>query len=85
MASLKDDTIRPSDLPFYIQQGRLSRRGGPGSIRAVQARAEKEAIIRALGKSGYNKSRAAQILGIHRTLLYKKLKKYGLPLKPPRP
>lgn len=84
MASLEDDTIRPSDLPFYVQQGRRSRRSGPGSIRAVQARAEKEAIIRALEKSGYNKSSAAQILGIHRTLLYKKLKKLGLPLKPPR-
>jgi len=83
MALLEDNTIRPSDLPFYIQQGRLSRRSGPGTIRAVQARAEKEAIVRALEKSGYNKSRAAEMLGIHRTLLYKKLKKYGLPLKSP--
>ncbi len=83
VGTLENDTIRPSDLPYYIQQGRRARRGGPGTIRAVQARAEKEAIVRALEKSGYNKSRAADMLGIHRTLLYKKLKKYGLPLKSP--
>ncbi len=83
VGTLESDTIRPSDLPYYIQQGRQTRRTGPGTIRAVQARAEKEAIVRALEKSDYNKSRAAEMLGIHRTLLYKKLKKYGLPLKSP--
>ncbi len=83
VGTLESDTIRPSDLPYYILQGRQARRAGPGTIRAVQARAEKEAIVRALEKSDYNKSRAAEMLGIHRTLLYKKLKKYGLPLKSP--
>lgn len=82
LASLEGDTVLPADLPYYLQHAPASRRRVPGSIRAVQARAEKEAILLALEKTAYNKSRAAEVLGIHRTLLYKKLKKYGLPLKP---
>jgi DNA-binding protein Fis len=34
-----------------------------------------------LESADYNKARAAQMLGIHRSLFYKKLKKYGLPLQ----
>jgi DNA-binding protein Fis len=30
--------------------------------------------------TNYNKARAAELLGIHRTLLYKKMKKHELPL-----
>jgi len=31
-------------------------------------------------KTANNKARAASLLGIHRTLLYKKMKKHGVPL-----
>ncbi len=40
--------------------------------------AELEAITQALQSSGYNRSRAAQKLGISRPTLYKKLRRYGL-------
>ena len=39
---------------------------------------EKEVIVQALKNAGGNKSRAAEILGIHRTTLYQKLKKHGI-------
>lgn len=39
---------------------------------------EKEIILNALKNSGGNKSRAADILGIHRTTLYQKLKKHEI-------
>jgi transcriptional regulator with PAS, ATPase and Fis domain len=48
----------------------------------VQAMAEKEAIRYALKEANHNKVRAAKILGIHRTLLYKKMKKYNISLGP---
>jgi transcriptional regulator with PAS, ATPase and Fis domain len=48
----------------------------------VQAMAEKEAIRYALADTNNNKVRAAKILGIHRTLLYKKMKKYNISLGP---
>ena len=40
--------------------------------------AEKFAIAEALDEADGNKSRAADILGIHRTLLYRKLRKLNM-------
>jgi transcriptional regulator of acetoin/glycerol metabolism len=79
LAAMEEGTIRLVDLPFHIYQKRHSPQGSqPASIREVQHNAEKEAIVYALKASGYNKSQAARNLGIHRTLLYKKMKKYRL-------
>ncbi len=55
-------------------------RGGK-SIRELQAETEKEAIVAALRQTGNNKAGAAALLGIHRTLLYRKMKKHGLALQ----
>ncbi len=35
-------------------------------------------IIKALEETGYNKTKTAQVLGIHSSALYRKLSKYGL-------
>jgi transcriptional regulator with PAS, ATPase and Fis domain len=81
LASVDGDTIQPEDLPFHIRQkGQGVDAGKPASIREVQHQAEKEAIEYALKACAYNKSQAAQRLGIHRTLLYKKMKKHGIGL-----
>jgi len=84
VADLRKDTIHSCDLPFYIyRKGRdFGSSKGDTSLRRVQGSAEKEAIRYALETSGYNKAQAAKMLGIHRTLLYKKIQKYNLPLKP---
>lgn len=42
--------------------------------------AEKRHILEALRQTGYNKSRAAQLLGIDRKTLYNKIKLYGIEL-----
>jgi DNA-binding NtrC family response regulator len=75
------EEINVGDLPF------LGRRivGEPGPveilpIRTARAETEKAALAAALGKTGNNKAKAAALLGIHRTLLYRKLKQYGLQL-----
>ena len=39
---------------------------------------EKSMIIKALEETGYNKTKTAQVLGIHSSALYRKLSKYGL-------
>jgi PAS domain S-box-containing protein len=79
VSSLEGDSIRLSDLPFHLyrEQRRFSKESAL-SIRDAHAGAEKEAIIRALKIARYNKSRAASILGIHRTHLYKKIKQYDI-------
>ena len=85
LSSTEGNTIHLSDLPFYVSrmQKKLPRQNETAiDIKGVQARAERDAIRYALKESGYNKARAAKLLGIHRTLLYKKMKKYSIALKP---
>lgn len=43
---------------------------------------ERTVIIRALEKTAFSRTRAAQMLGVSRVTLYKKMKKYGLLTKP---
>jgi transcriptional regulator with PAS, ATPase and Fis domain len=83
---LEEDTIYVRDLPFHIyrkRKGKVQKNGT--SLKIVQDNAERDALRHALEATSYNKSRAAAFLGIHRSLLYKKMKKYGLPLKFPAP
>lgn len=77
------DNFLDSQRHFYITRAAEgSKKTEHASIREVQARVEKTAIQRALAEAGYKKTRAADMLGIHRTLLYKKMKKHGIALQP---
>ena len=79
LASLHTESIEVQDLPLYVQ-GRQSekRHGLRGTLKVILDNAEKQAIERALQISNHNKVQAARELGIHRTLLYKKMKKHAL-------
>jgi transcriptional regulator with PAS, ATPase and Fis domain len=79
VSSLEGDKIQLSNLPFHLYRGQKNfAKPSAFSIRDAHVSAEKEAIVRALKIAGYNKSRAASILGIHRTHLYKKIKQYDI-------
>jgi len=53
----------------------------PGvKLKDAAGKAEKEAIIRALIKSNYNKSKAARLLKIDRKTLYNKIKQFNISL-----
>jgi transcriptional regulator with PAS, ATPase and Fis domain len=83
LSSIETDTVRLVDLPFYLHRTKKKPpQKNQTSIREVQALAEKEAIHYALKEANHNKVKAAKILGIHRTLLYKKMKKYNISLGP---
>lgn len=79
LASLKGTTVFPHDLPFFLH-GQIETILGShsSSIKQIQAKAEIEAICFALKQSDGNKTKTAKLLGIHRTLLYKKMRKFGL-------
>ncbi len=81
VSSLRGNTIHTCDLPFYLYRSRKQLPGEGGkSLKTIHDSAEREAIRYALESTNYNKSKAAALLGIHRTALYKKIKKYNLPL-----
>ncbi len=51
------------------------------NLAAVKSMAEKETIIRVLAQCNANISAAARILGISRSVLYDKIKKFDLKIK----
>jgi len=79
LAGLEGNVIEPGDLPYYLsQRSKASSRMAQRPLKEVVARAEREAIRHALTLSQGNKAQAARMLGIHRTLLYKKIARHGL-------
>ena len=73
------DSIQPYDIPFFLRPGKETAGSAVRtSLDSVINAAEKDAIISALASAGNNKTAAAALLGIHRTHLYKKMKKYGM-------
>ena len=81
--SIEGDTIQIHHLPLFLQRqslnGRLARLQ-PALLQDLKEEMEKEALLQAIRLSKDNKNKAARILGIHRTALYKKMKKYQIPL-----
>ena len=61
-------TVRAVDLPPRIQQGEARR------TPTLLESAERQAIVQALHEADGNRSRAAELLGVGRTTLYRKIK-----------
>jgi transcriptional regulator with PAS, ATPase and Fis domain len=81
LLAMQGEEIKIVDLPFVLK-GPRAPIDNPDiqSVRTLKADVERTALVAALRKTGNNKAQAAGLLGIHRTLLYKKMKKYGIPL-----
>ncbi len=72
--------IHIGDLPTQVQNGGRptpSESGHPSGVVPI-AEMEKEAIFSALKRVGGDKMKAAKLLGIGKTTLYRKLKEYGM-------
>jgi transcriptional regulator with PAS, ATPase and Fis domain len=81
--SIDGDTIQVQHLPIFLQgMGKRSHAQQPTHIKRMREEMEKEALIHAIKISNDNKNKAARLLGIHRTALYKKMKKFNIPLNP---
>ena len=71
--------IETNDLPHHIKTSTaLPVRQKGKMLRDYLQEAEKFVIQEALSETNGNKSKAADILGIHRTLLYRKLRKLNI-------
>ncbi len=76
----EEAVITPDNLPPVLKKQHKSKDLDEAGkhLAGIMGDTEKQAIYRALEAAGGNKSKAAQILGIHRSGFYQKLKKYGL-------
>ena len=71
-----EETILPRHIPAEIAKCSAWKNE---SVKREPA-SDVDAISTALRKSGWNKARAARILGVSRQTLYRKLKEYNIPL-----
>jgi len=78
LCTLRQDIIRVEDLPDEITSRFRSRKLKNNDLKSKRFNAEKQAITDALKAANGNKTAAAKILGIHRSLLYKKLEKHKI-------
>jgi transcriptional regulator with PAS, ATPase and Fis domain len=80
--TLDGDTIHPGHLPISLQSLRGdSPKFQSTLLKSLREDMEKEALIHTIRLAKDNKNRAAKLLGIHRTSLYKKMKKLNIPTK----
>lgn len=81
LAAMEGEAVQLTDLPYYIQELNEKTADRPGEITNLKAylqQVEKRAILEALGRHVGNRNKTAESLGIHRTLLYKKMKAHGI-------
>ncbi len=88
ISSMEGNVINIRDVPFYLRRKPYDNKDdqeifidkSSPYLKSVHEEAERKAILHALDTTSNNKKKAADILGIHRTLLYKKMTKYKIPL-----
>ncbi|KAA9349138.1 sigma-54-dependent transcriptional regulator [Larkinella humicola] len=69
--------------PTYVMEengSAVSTAAPANNLKSVSENAERAAIIKVLEKTGYNKTKAAEVLNIDRKTLYNKLKAYDIHL-----
>ena len=77
--SRKEEIIKQHHLPDYLYHSAVfPRRSDATSLSDYMRSAERYLIEQTLRQVGGNKTRAAALLGIHRTLLYRKMKLLGI-------
>ena len=81
--SVEGDTIYPHHLPLFLQTlNGGAKKSSSTLLKRLKQDMEREALLHAIRVSHDNKNQAAKLLGIHRTALYKKMKKFSIPLNP---
>jgi transcriptional regulator with PAS, ATPase and Fis domain len=77
----REETIRVEHLPLFFRSLNVrSECLQSPLLKDLRTISERDAVLHAIHAANNNKNQAARILGIHRTALYKKMKKLNLPL-----
>jgi two-component system nitrogen regulation response regulator NtrX len=83
MIMVPGDTISPSDLSF-LDPTALSRPAAPEAVgerrtlHEARDQFERDLILRTLAEQQGNMSRTAEVLGVERSNLYRKMKAFGI-------
>ncbi|MBI4436465.1 MAG: sigma-54-dependent Fis family transcriptional regulator [Candidatus Omnitrophica bacterium] len=75
------DLLTEGDLPDLFHQLSVSAEGGETTSRSLKemlGEPEREMILRTLQECHWNRKKAAALLGVNRTTLYNKMRKYNL-------
>ncbi len=67
-------------LPAYLAPSSVSVNVTSSSIDSIRRSTEEEVILKALERNGYNRLATAKELGMHKTTLFRKLKKFNIDL-----
>ena len=76
LAAATRDVIEPFHLPAHIRPAGAATSESP-RLGYLQE-AERRAILEALNLFGGNRSRAAEMLGVAKTTVYRKMREYGI-------
>lgn len=76
----KGPRITASDFPSQLASGApvVTQPSAGGSLKSALDAPERQIILDALQANNWNRNATAELLGINRTTLYKKMKKLGL-------
>jgi DNA-binding NtrC family response regulator len=72
--------LEPEDLPSYLFRASAHTPAEPAQRTAAD---QKKALVAVLQKHGRNRTLAAEELGIHRSTLWRRMRKFGLTADPP--
>src|SRR5690606_8088595 len=75
---LPAEVIGGLPAPRTVEHHTLAENLNLEGLKGVSHSAEKQAILKALERNGFNKSRTAEMLNIDRKTLYNKLKSFGI-------
>jgi transcriptional regulator with PAS, ATPase and Fis domain len=79
LSTIDNNIIKIHHLPIFFQSKVGESPKAPSAdLKRLKEDMEKEALLHAMRVSNNNKNRAAKMLGIHRTALYKKIRKFNL-------
>lgn len=75
------ERIEPSHLPYYLRSEPVSP-PRPIALDGILEQVERRLLLQALQQTGYNKSRAAELLSIYRTRLLRRMEQLNIPDQP---
>ncbi|MBU2468203.1 MAG: sigma 54-interacting transcriptional regulator, partial [Proteobacteria bacterium] len=81
LSLMEGNEIKGENLPLYLRkQPNLPATDNNWNLKGIIGLAEKKVLSEALAFTNNNKAQTAKLLGIDRTVLYRKMKKYKIPV-----